>query len=298
MSLDLDFGNMTIGGPLVEEPLEVFHMHIRKITPVGDARVAFVSGDGKMHVIKIMPDSLQFERNCFLKSCAAVTGLCSVGPTDVHVGFADGQVHVYNLETKKRKTLLLEPHDAMLAVPGGLALARGAQIHVWDQPRNMTKFIHGSMVRAFAALPCGNLVSGDEQGAIVLWDQTGMVLAQLVGHTQPVSCLTCVGDCFLVSGSHDGTLRFWNLATSECLWVLEAHAGDQVTAVCAVQERFVASGSNNGQVRLWDLQTGNCVQTLSYNQAAVRTLFTLGNKMLVCGAEDGLAHVYQFKFFS
>jgi len=294
MSLDLDFENMSIGGPVLEEPHEVFQMGIHAMTALSDTRVVFTTSNRKIYVFNITLDSFNIESSRSIKGHGAVTGLSSTSHGEFQIGFNDGHVHIYNLETKKRKTFVAEPHDVMLAIAGGMVLAQGENIHVWSLARNtrhMTVDIHSSQVSALAASPGGWLVSGDQDGAIWVWDLHGIVLAKLVGHAKSVSALAFVSDAFLVSGSHDGTLRFWRLASSECLWVVEA----QVTAVCALQGKFAASGLKSGQVCVWDLQTGECVQTLDDGEATVHTLITLGDNMLISCTADGVATMYKLK---
>ena len=69
----------------------------------------------------------------------------------------------------------------------------------------------------------------------------------------------------VVSGSADETLRVWDLASGQCLHVLEGHT-DEVTAV-AVAEGRVVSGSRGQTLRVWDLAFGQCLHVSKATRA-------------------------------
>ena len=93
------------------------------------------------------------------------------------------------------------------------------------------------------------VVSGGEDQLINVWSiETGELLKVFVGHSDVVMCLALcdnfVGevepdadveaerDTLVVSGSKDGTVRIWSLATTEMLRILRSHTST-VFAVCA-----------------------------------------------------------------
>ena len=95
----------------------------------------------------------------------------------------------------------------------------------------------------------------------------------------------------VVSGSMDGTLKVWDVATGECVKTLEGHSGSvwsgvpcvffrsstgrpvaQVTSVTVFPggDRVV-SGSDDRVLKLWDAATGACIETLKGHSGAVRS---------------------------
>lgn len=58
-----------------------------------------------------------------------------------------------------------------------------------------------------------------------------------------------VGDSFLVSGSYDTTVRFWNLETLRCVRKCEGH--QDAVRVLAVVDNKVFSGSYDGTIGVW-----------------------------------------------
>ncbi len=105
----------------------------------------------------------------------------------------------------------------------------------------------------------------------------GAMVRSLPGHVGSVSCIAmgCMdssGRRCLVSGSLDGTLRVWDVNTSECIHELR---GNRCSFKC-VSDVFVggdgrylvASGSNAG-VCLWDIGGGTVVRVLESHNSHV-----------------------------
>lgn len=83
----------------------------------------------------------------------------------------------------------------------------------------------------------------------------------MVGHTSTVRCLKIIeGRPLAVSGSRDGTLRVWNVATGQLVHLL---AGHQHSVRCVeVAGNYIASGSYDCTCRLWDVDSGECISVL------------------------------------
>ena len=62
----------------------------------------------------------------------------------------------------------------------------------------------------------------------------------------------------VLSASPDKTLRLWDLASGECLRVLEGHSGS-VYHVAALPDERALSASWDNTLRLWDLTRGECL---------------------------------------
>jgi len=88
-------------------------------------------------------------------------------------------------------------------------------------------------------------------------------LRTFVGHTDGVYsvCLSADGELAL-SGSHDKTLKMWQVATGKCLPALEGHT-DLVESVClSTDVRFALSGSRDKTLKLWKWSSGwQCLRT-------------------------------------
>jgi WD40 repeat protein len=56
-----------------------------------------------------------------------------------------------------------------------------------------------------------------------------------------------------VSGSHDGTVRVWDLATGKVVGKFEGHAGWVKRVAVSADGRYALSGGDDRLVRLWRL---------------------------------------------
>ena len=77
---------------------------------------------------------------------------------------------------------------------------------------------------------------------------------RLKGHSSHVNSLAqCAGR--MCSGSEDGSIRVWNIATLEQERVIESDGDDAVLALAA-WEGEVISGHESGRIRVWDVESG------------------------------------------
>ncbi|MEX0728929.1 MAG: c-type cytochrome domain-containing protein [Planctomycetaceae bacterium] len=91
-------------------------------------------------------------------------------------------------------------------------------------------------------------------------------LAELAGHTGPVNALAVVPATpdIIVSGSDDGTVRTWNLATN--MAALNMNHGAPVTDVAARTDgKFFASAAANNVAKLWQADNGAQIAEMTGN---------------------------------
>jgi len=126
------------------------------------------------------------------------------------------------------------------------------EVRLWEiqksQPATCVAIIagHTSRVRGLAFSPDGTtLASASWDRTVKLWDvASGSLLQTLTGHTDRVNKVAwspdgrIVASCgfdnvtwgpsgeLLVSGGSDGTLRWWNVQSGECVRVRGASGGD------------------------------------------------------------------------
>lgn len=132
------------------------------------------------------------------------------------------------------------------------------------------------------------VATNGQDGSILVWDvQTG-VFNQWSGHDAPVWTVRFHPTAqILASGSHDQTVRLWDVQTHQCLRVLQGHQdGVRAIAFDAGGQRL-ASGSSDQTIRLWDLQTGEGLRVLRGHTGGVFTLtFAPNGQYLVSGSFD------------
>ena len=104
---------------------------------------------------------------------------------------------------------------------------------------------------------------------------------RLKGHSETVSSLAqCAGK--MCSGSWDGSIRVWNIATLEQERVIECQ--DDILAL-AVREGELISGHVSGWIRVWDFGSGQRRRELEGHTDDIETLCVCGSR-LASGSGD------------
>eukprot|EP00743_Colponemidia_sp_Colp-15_P001873 GILK01002041.1.p1 GENE.GILK01002041.1~~GILK01002041.1.p1 ORF type:complete len:591 (-),score=98.15 GILK01002041.1:122-1894(-) len=103
------------------------------------------------------------------------------------------------------------------------------------------------------------LIAGHEDRCIRFYDvnAASSSIASMVGHTDALSCLAIdPSGLYLVSGAHDGSLRFWDLRQRLCLHEISAHRKKFEEATMCVSyhpaKAVLASGGADSVVKLYD----------------------------------------------
>jgi WD40 repeat protein len=64
---------------------------------------------------------------------------------------------------------------------------------------------------------------------------------------------------WLFSGSHDNTVKQWEIGTGKCLQTFSGHQRSVISI--AVSGEWLYSGSADKTVKQWEIATGKCVAT-------------------------------------
>ena len=125
---------------------------------------------------------------------------------------------------------------------------------------------------------------------------------QITGHDGPVNAVAAAeldGRPVVISGSDDGTVRVWDLATGTPVGDPFTGHGGPVNAVAAAEldgRPVVISGSGDGTVRVWDLATGTPVgDPFTGHDGAVRAVAAAeldGRPVVISGSGDGTVRVW------
>jgi WD40 repeat protein len=99
----------------------------------------------------------------------------------------------------------------------------------------------------------------DGGNIIILNATTGIQTAILSGHTISVCSITYSSNgIFLVSGSHDKTVKLWDVQTGGLVKTFYGHTGSVLSVSISADCTRIASGSSDCTIHLWDIQTGEC----------------------------------------
>jgi guanine nucleotide-binding protein subunit beta-2-like 1 protein len=112
------------------------------------------------------------------------------------------------------------------------------------------------------------LLSASRDKSLILWQLNreegnyGTPKRSLRGHNHFVSDVTLSSDGqFALSGSWDGTLRLWDLATGETTRQFKGHAKDVLSVAFSADNRQIVSGSRDKTIKLWNT-LGVCKYTI------------------------------------
>ncbi|OSX66179.1 hypothetical protein POSPLADRAFT_1077562, partial [Postia placenta MAD-698-R-SB12] len=215
-------------------------------------------------------------------------------------GSEDGWVRTWDPNTGT--SLLAMEHDhAVHAVdvsPDQHYIVSGSEgiICIWNVAT-------GALIRTLQSLPPstglalafsqeGNLLAlGMSDNLVRIRRVEGHVLASpsdFEGHEEAVTSVVFFqGAKYLASGSHDASVRIWDVGNSSCYKILTGHT-DSVHGVAASPGGdYIASSSWDKTIRLWDYRTGETLAVLRDHTNTVQSVsFTHNSTRLVSGSDD------------
>lgn len=156
--------------------------------------------------------------------------------------------------------------------------------------------------------------SGQDDGKILLWTDTGQQIAELKGHSSffkrdvkgDGSIRQIISDVFktppaaisaldlstdgklLASASLDKTVQVWNIKKRSKLTTFKGHKAAVKTVAFSPDAKTVASGDVKKKIKLWDVSSRRERVTLTGHTSGIRALvFSPDGDTLVSGSHDG-----------
>jgi WD40 repeat protein/energy-coupling factor transporter ATP-binding protein EcfA2 len=132
------------------------------------------------------------------------------------------------------------------------------------------------------------LVTGGDDGAILLWDLTTKTRRQIGRGGSPAFAVDLSSDgTFLATGSDDGTIRLWDLTTGAERKVLKGHEGGVLDVDLSSDGTTLVSSGVDRTVRIWDTATGD-EMILRGHQGATYARFSPDEKRIISSSDDGV----------
>jgi WD40 repeat protein len=115
----------------------------------------------------------------------------------------------------------------------------------------------------------------------------------LSGHTSWVlpTAFSPDGD-LLASGSHDATIRLWDVASGAELDILTEHSLEVRSLDFSPDGALLASGAEDETVLLWDVASREVRATLEPGSSGAWVEFSPDGTLLVSGLGNGLAKLW------
>lgn len=132
---------------------------------------------------------------------------------------------------------------------------------------------------------------------IRLFDLSGNLLGQLVGHEKPVISFSWTNNYQLVSGSWDGTARLWNLENLSCIRTFNGHENgvhvlslndDNNTLITVSTGEQVNNKPANFRLRLFNLLNGQLLgKPIEDHSGPIRSVFLVPKIGFATTSNDG-----------
>ena len=108
------------------------------------------------------------------------------------------------------------------------------------------------------------------------------------GHSGNVNSVSLSADGkYALSGSHDKTLKLWDVSTGQCLRTFEGYSGDVNFVSLSADGKYALSGSHDDTLKLWEVSTGKCVRTFEGHSGNVNSVsLSADGKYALSGSHD------------
>ncbi|MHA2125544.1 MAG: NosD domain-containing protein [Promethearchaeota archaeon] len=117
------------------------------------------------------------------------------------------------------------------------------------------------------------------------------------GHDKGVSSVAISPNGeFIISGSHDKSIKIWELATGKLVRTLEGHEKYVTSIVLSPDGKHVISGSNDKTVKIWEFSSGKLLRTLEgHTWYVLAATISPDGDYVVSSSFDKKINVWNFK---
>ncbi|MEU9502470.1 benzoate transporter [Streptomyces sp. NPDC048196] len=286
---------------------------VQHLLPLQDGLLAAGSTDGTVRIVDTargrLISQVHHRPRTWVSSLILYTP--AGHPPVLLAAHSDGHLAALNTATYRPIDLplpVLPPAPALLtgvAPPDAdgtlLVIAQDHTVSQWDGRSLTTRTHHNGQLRAIIALPAtGHYATGDESGALAIWDLSAPDSPAAQSPTLHAGAITALATCTadghpaIASAGTDGTVRLWHANTALPIGdALQGHALP-VTALTGFtphgRARLITSSADN-TVRSWPL-TGHTARPARpawrrINAAAMPATHT-HKPLLAVATEDGL----------
>ncbi len=158
--------------------------------------------------------------------------------------------------------------------------------------REQTRAQHQDMVLSVCVTKDGKIVSGSHDRTVRVWDMQGQELVVCRGHQHTVMSVCVMNDGKIVSVSLDATVRVWDMRGNELAGGHEPRG--VVNSVCVTNDGKIVSGSRDKTVRLWNVE-GNELAVCRGHEGWVNSVCVTKDGKIVSGSHDRTVRVWNMQ---
>ncbi|KAF8670993.1 hypothetical protein HU200_050269 [Digitaria exilis] len=138
----------------------------------------------------------------------------------------------------------------------------------------------------------GKIVSGADDQSVIVWDkQNFKLLLELKGHEAPVSSVRMLSGERVLTASHDGTVKMWDVRTDTCV----ATVGRCKSAVLCMEyddsTGILAAAGRDVMAHVWDIRSSKQMFKLQGHTKWIRSMRMTG-ETIITGSDDWTARVW------
>ena len=129
------------------------------------------------------------------------------------------------------------------------------------------------------------------------WHAPWKLKTVISGHHGWVRCLAMdPKNKFIVSGSTDRTIKFWDLVKGECMLTFTGHINTVRALAISDRSPFLFSVGEDKMVKCWDLEVNKVVRSYHGHLSGVHSVALHPSlDLLVTGGRDAVARVWDIR---
>lgn len=140
------------------------------------------------------------------------------------------------------------------------------------------------------------LVTAGRDAVARVWDmRTKHQVHVLSGHSHTITSLIVQGtNPGIITGSHDTTIKMWDLVAGKCMTTLTHHY-KSIRGLCkpSFEHTFVSGAPDS--LKKWQAKDGRFIKSMTGHKAVVNAVAVNDDGVLVSGGDDGSMHFWDYK---
>ncbi|MDX4061090.1 caspase family protein [Aliarcobacter skirrowii] len=115
------------------------------------------------------------------------------------------------------------------------------------------------------------------------------------GHNKDVNSIAISSDNkYIVSGSHDATVKLWEINSGKLLKTFTGHNLGVLSVAISSDNKYIVSGSLDNRIKLWEINSGKLLKTFTGHKSIVKSVaISSDSKYIVSGGDDNRIKLWE-----